>query len=182
MSGKCVRGWILGGVGGGISISTRGVSPKYSATTRTASWVIFVGRRTCKFFAIRCRTLWSSQQVNSYEQYLAISQPIENYSKDIRITINSATNMKQELESILVAKLLFDKKNPSFLAESEHSRRNVLVPFCLPPLTYWVRGVCWTYVCIQKFQACTQIRSLWVSPAFLSDPGVPGPIYGSSCL
>ena len=46
MSGKCVRGWILGGVGGGTSISTSGVSPKYSATTGTASWVIFVGRRT----------------------------------------------------------------------------------------------------------------------------------------
>ena len=48
MSGKCVRGWILGGVGGGLSISTRGVNPKYSATTRNASWVIFLGRRTCK--------------------------------------------------------------------------------------------------------------------------------------
>ena len=88
-------------------------------------------------FAIRCQdcvklSASSTHQQPSTKKYLAISQPIENYSKDIRITINSATNMKQELESILVAKLLFDKINPSFLAESEHSRRNVLVPFCLP--------------------------------------------------
>ena len=88
ISGKCGRGWLLGGVGG-FSISTRGVRPKYSATTRTVSWVMLMGRRTWKLNDKASNSISGNHWQPGLSWHLAISKPIQNYGKDVGITVNS---------------------------------------------------------------------------------------------